>query len=90
MPKSKLPKTSFGYLSREEMQKLVDAPYGGAAERIQNPYDLLHRCICEMILKDYVQQLRDPIADPEFLEATVHEMIYDILQVTEDCGFLRC
>lgn len=80
---------SFGLLTREEFMELVAAPWGEARERLQDPYDIAHIMITRAILNDYLPQLRDNFADEEFLQATVSEMVSDLIEMLERRGFLK-
>lgn len=79
----------FGKLTREEFQALVDAPYSIAKERLQNPYDIAHIMISRTILNDYLPELRDPVADEEFLQVAVADMVSDLIEILQRNGLLK-
>ena len=74
---------AFGSMTREQFQKLVNAPYGEAKDRLDNPYDVMAGELIDNVVSKYLGPLRDPVADEEFLAATVNDMICDIIETLE-------
>ena len=79
---------SFGALSREEFQQLVDAPYGEARARISDPYDLLARRMAHMIIEQRAKML-DVVVDDEFIRASAQDLANDLIELIDRWGLLR-
>ena len=74
---------AFGPMTYAEFQKLVNAPFGVAKKRLDNPYDVMAGELVDMVVSKYIGPLRDPVADEEFLAVTVDDMICDIIEVLD-------
>ena len=79
---------SFGAMTREDFQTLVDAPYGAAKERINNPFDILLQTIVCMI-SEHQRKVRDPVADDDFLMAEAIDLADRIIEKIDTWGLLR-